>query len=243
MVLTEKQQYQESGYELPYHWMLDPATKTGRLYYGYWNAAIGRLPQGAKSGRIADAGCGDGRVLGLLRDAGFKNLTGIDYSERALSFVKDILPDAHLVKADLSKIPLPDKSVEAIICVETLEHILPEQLPAVCTELSRLLVPGGTLVVTVPSVGMGPPKGAHYQHFSAEVLTRYLSKDFKVDSIVGQDRIGFHPLKVLYYLIDNAWWDLRMMRRWYNLRVWPRYFNICDPRKGRRLIAVCVKQN
>jgi len=221
--------------------MLDPATKTGRLYFGYWNAIISRIPKGAKSGRVADAGCGDGRVLGLLGDAGFSNITGIDYSERALSFVKEILPDVHLVKADLSNIPLPDNSFEAIICVETLEHIFPDQLPAVIKELSRLLVPGGTFIVSVPSVGMGPPKGAHYQHFSVEVLTKYLAESFKVESIVGQDRAGFHPLKLLYFVIDNAWWDLRMLRHWYNLRIWPRYFNVCHPEKGRRLIAGCLK--
>ena len=197
-----KQAYDEQGYNIPVHWMRHPTDKKGRLFYGYWNAAVARVPKSAKTGRVADAGSGDGRVLGLLRDAGFKHLTGIDYSKRALQFVEGIIPDAQLVRADLKKIPLAGDTFDAIVCIETMEHIHPEELPLVCKELARILKPGGTLVVTVPGVGYGPAKGAHYQHFTVESLTKYLSVDLKVKKIEGQDRMGFHPLKVLYTFME-----------------------------------------
>ena len=135
--LTDKQQTQEGGYKLPYHWTIDPATIKGRLYFGYWNAAIAALGLNGherpdkRSPRIADAGCGDGRVLALLRDAGYQDLTGIDYSEKALAFTKDMLPGVKTVLADLKEITLPDGSFEGIVCIETLEHIPPEELERV----------------------------------------------------------------------------------------------------------------
>jgi ubiquinone/menaquinone biosynthesis C-methylase UbiE len=52
------------------------------------------------------------------------------------------------IKSDISAIPLPDESVEAIICTEVLEHV-PEPLKAF-KEFSRLLVPKGLLVITAP---------------------------------------------------------------------------------------------
>jgi SAM-dependent methyltransferase len=241
--LTDKQQVQEGGYKLPYHWFIDPATSKGRLYFGYWNAAIGSLPQKAKTGRVADAGCGDGRVLGLLRDRGYQDLTGIDYSERALAAAKEVVPGIKTVMADLKSIPLPEGSFDGIVCIETIEHIPPDELPAVTSELARVLVPGGTLVITVPALAGGPPQpgSAHYQHFTVKSLSGYLPDSLEVASVKGQDPIGFHPLKLFYVLIDNKLWDIRPLRRWYNLRVWPRVLNLCEAEKGRRLIMVCKK--
>jgi len=50
--------------------------------------------------------------------------------------------------SDITLIPLDNDSVDAILCVEVLEHI-PEPVPAI-KEFSRLLKSGGTLILTAP---------------------------------------------------------------------------------------------
>jgi len=50
--------------------------------------------------------------------------------------------------SDITDIPEPDASFDAILCVEVLEH-LPDPIKAL-RELTRLLKPGGTLIVTAP---------------------------------------------------------------------------------------------
>lgn len=50
--------------------------------------------------------------------------------------------------SDITKIPEPDKSFDAIMCVEVLEH-LPDPLKALL-EFKRLLKKDGTLLLTVP---------------------------------------------------------------------------------------------
>lgn len=50
--------------------------------------------------------------------------------------------------SDITAIPRPDASFDAIMCIEVLEH-LPEPSKAI-TEFSRLLKPGGHLVITAP---------------------------------------------------------------------------------------------
>jgi len=50
--------------------------------------------------------------------------------------------------SDITHIPLPDKSLDAIMCIEVLEH-LPEPSEAI-REFSRLLKPNGYLILTAP---------------------------------------------------------------------------------------------
>lgn len=52
------------------------------------------------------------------------------------------------IVSDITAIPLPDASFDAVLCVEVLEH-LPEPLGAL-KEFSRLLKTGGQLLVTAP---------------------------------------------------------------------------------------------
>jgi len=53
------------------------------------------------------------------------------------------------VVSDIWSIPLPDATFDAVLCTEVLEHV-PYPIQAV-EELSRLLRPGGRLILTVPS--------------------------------------------------------------------------------------------
>jgi len=52
------------------------------------------------------------------------------------------------IVSDILSIPLPDHSVDAIMCTEVLEHI-PDPLGAI-REFSRLVKPGGYLLITAP---------------------------------------------------------------------------------------------
>ena len=52
------------------------------------------------------------------------------------------------IVCDITAIPEPDASFDAILCIEVLEH-LPDPLLAL-KEFSRLLRPGGTLILTAP---------------------------------------------------------------------------------------------
>lgn len=52
------------------------------------------------------------------------------------------------IVSDILSIPLPDHSVDAIMCTEVLEHI-PDPLGAI-KEFSRLVKPGGYLLITAP---------------------------------------------------------------------------------------------
>jgi len=58
-------------------------------------------------------------------------------------------PTIPLLRSDISAIPLPSGSVDAILCTEVLEHV--EQPLDALSEFARLLKPGGRLLLSVPA--------------------------------------------------------------------------------------------
>jgi len=242
---NEIQQLQEDSYEFPYHWAIDKDTTKGRLYFGYLHLAISLSEQLKREGsatlRILDAGCGDARFLKELQECGNYELHGSDYSEQAVAFARLLINGVRFSTNDLTKrTEYPDNHFDVIFLIETLEHIIPEEIPNLMRELRRILKPGGELIITVPSINR-PLAKKHYQHFSEESLTQAQEEFFADVIVVGQDRIGFHPLKVLYALFDNKLWLIRPLARWYNRSVWPKYFNRCASDEGRRVISRAVK--
>lgn len=246
MKLTEKQQEQEDDYKYgPYHWFKYRETFDGRLYFGYLDICLDFLKEKKLSEiKVLDAGCGDGRFTGEAVAAGVKNMYGVDYSQKAISFAKLIVTDANFQVADLIEAPFDDGFFDVIFFIETLEHIIPEKIDILLKGLSRILKKDGELIVTVPSMhnGKPSPESKHYQHFTPESLEKTLNTHFEIVEILGQDNVRFHPLKIVYKLLDNKYWDIKVLRRFYNTKIWPKYFNECEPKYGHRLIAKCRKK-
>jgi SAM-dependent methyltransferase len=76
----------------------------------------------------------------------------MDLSAVALSLTEkvtaDVATETSLQHADIESIPAPSSSFAVAFCCETLEHVL-NPIRAL-SELSRVLTPGGLLVLTTP---------------------------------------------------------------------------------------------
>ena len=102
------------------------------------------LKDRVKGGRIADVGCGDGTLAKQLRGSDYKvfccDFAGVHGEREGL---------AH-ARADLrTGLPWATGSIAGAVCSEVLEHLL-EPARAIA-ELSRVLAPGGVLVLSVPN--------------------------------------------------------------------------------------------
>ncbi len=100
---------------------------------------------GAGPGRCLDVGCGGGRLIAVLADAGWTP-TGVDLSTDQLR-VADAraggLAEA-LLQADAASLPIADRVFDAV--VSTFTHTDVDRLDAVFEECARVLVDGGRLV-------------------------------------------------------------------------------------------------
>lgn len=245
MKLDRKQQHQEEAYYLPYHWLVDDEySRGGRLYFGYLRFCAEQVYE-IQRGIILDAGCGDARFFGELVKSGYRgSLHGADYSERALELARIFVPQAEFLCADVAVLPYKEEFFDRVFLIETLEHIPPENISKVMNELRRVLKPEGKLIITVPSSYYGVPSAAskHYQHFTPASLIESVRDCFEVEKLLGQDRVGFHPLKIIDKLADNGIFLIKPLRRFYVNYVWKRYFNLCNPDRGRRLMIVLKKR-
>src|SRR5919202_1787009 len=101
--------------------------------------------------RVLDLGCGAGRFVGALRDAG-ADAVGVEIAEAALERARRNVPggDFRLVTDD-GFLPLEHRSVDLVWCSEVLEHVA--DTGGLLSEVRRVLEPGGRLLVTVPFHG------------------------------------------------------------------------------------------
>src|SRR5687768_5952876 len=101
--------------------------------------------------RILDAGCGTGGNLKFLRDAGYEQLQGFDYSEHALYFChkRGLTGVKHGSATD---IPFPSDTYPVVISCDMLNDtgVLDEH--AALKELYRVLKPGGRLFLNLPAL-------------------------------------------------------------------------------------------
>jgi SAM-dependent methyltransferase len=93
---------------------------------------------------VVDLGCGDGRNLAALTEAGFTCL-GADIAPTGLAHAREILGHrAFLLRADATSLPLIDHSVDAVTCFDVFGQISdPRELIA---EAGRILRSGGLFV-------------------------------------------------------------------------------------------------
>jgi SAM-dependent methyltransferase len=136
--------------------------------------------------RVLDLGCGAGRFVAALRDAG-ADPVGVEIAEAALARARRNVPgaDFRLVAPDGS-LPLGHGEVDVVWCLEVLEHV-PDTI-ALLTEARRVLKRGGRLLVTVPDHGRlkrtllalahydshYDPLGQHVRFYTRRSLTRAL---------------------------------------------------------------------
>ena len=113
-----------------------------------WTRAIGALP--FATGRVLDLGCAFGFATRLLRRRGYEAM-GVDSSPSYIARARRADPRTTYLVADAARVPLPGASFEGLLLLDVLEH-LPDERGALA-ETARLLVPGGTLVLSVPYRG------------------------------------------------------------------------------------------
>ena len=100
-----------------------------------------------KSAKILDLGCGAGPVLAPLQQAGMR-CVGIDYSVDMLHLARQNLgPEGvPLVQAECEKIPLPDASVDCVVCLGVISYAL--SIDGAMQELRRVLRSDGIAIVS-----------------------------------------------------------------------------------------------
>jgi SAM-dependent methyltransferase len=106
-----------------------------------------RCPPG---GTVLDAACGTGKYFGMVLDAG-RRVVGTDQSTGMLARARARHPQVPLERVGLQELAFAAE-FDAVMCIDAMENIPPEDWPLVVANLRRALAPGGHLYLTVEQV-------------------------------------------------------------------------------------------
>jgi glycosyltransferase involved in cell wall biosynthesis/peptidoglycan/xylan/chitin deacetylase (PgdA/CDA1 family) len=122
----------------------------GRVHeYGFLTQArlVLRLLEQSRPASVLDAGCGTAALLPWLREAGAREVVGVDAEPGKIAMARRRFPESRWLRADLRNLPFAADEFDAGVCLGVLEYI-PDHAEAL-RELVRVVKPGGPVIVSV----------------------------------------------------------------------------------------------
>jgi SAM-dependent methyltransferase len=165
------------------------------LVGGFYSTAIPKWV----SGDLADLGCGKAPLLGAYRD----RCTSILLADWANSHHSNPLLD---LRIDLNEplSPLAANSFDVVILSDVLEHI--REPAALMTEISRVLKPGGRLLLNVPFAYWIHDAPYDYYRYTRFALERFAQQS-------GMQVIELVPLGGWIEVMGDLWCKLLVYAR------------------------------
>jgi SAM-dependent methyltransferase len=139
---------------------------------------------GIVTGRVLDAGCGEGYGAELLRTAGADAVIGLDYDSTTLRHVAKVYPQLNPLRGNLVQQGLADDSFDLVVSMQTIEHLWDQ--PAFIAECARVLRPGGTVVLSTPN-RLTFPSGNwyHAKELTAAEFAELVEPELEVIEVLG----------------------------------------------------------
>jgi SAM-dependent methyltransferase len=109
-------------------------------------AKFAELTKAAGLGPVADLGCGTGRVAAHLDSLGV-DVFGIDLSPAMVDLARRTYRHLHFDVGSITALDLSDVAAGGVLAWYSTIHTPPRDLPGVFGEFSRVLAPGGYLLI------------------------------------------------------------------------------------------------
>jgi SAM-dependent methyltransferase len=164
----------------------------------------------SKDAPVLDVGTSTGTNLRMLAELGYRRVVGLDLSNEAIRFCAEKgLGVIH--RGDVCDLPFEDASLDLVLATDIIEHVEDDRLAL--SEIARVLVPGGSAMITVPAFqclwGLQDEVSHH--------LRRYRMAGLR-DAVEGA---GLRPVRCFHfnYLLFAPIWLARQILRMFNIRV------------------------
>lgn len=163
---------------------------------------LGNCLKGKNNLNILDAGCGTGRLFGILSPYG--EIYGVEPHQGAGQLCREkgykkVLNDS------VEKIDFPDNTFDVIVCVDVLEHVKQDQ--KALKECHRLLKKSGFFLITVPAGQMFFSKNEkQYGHYRRYDKTPFQAKmccaGFRISMITHFNFLLLPPIVFVRKIMD-----------------------------------------
>ncbi|WP_328326639.1 class I SAM-dependent methyltransferase [Kribbella sp. NBC_00382] len=138
----------------------------------------------SETGRVLDAGCGEGYGADLLHRAGARQVFGLDYEGTTLRHVAKAYPQVNLVQGNLVQTAFADGAFDLLVSLQTIEHLWEQ--PRFVTECARITAPGATIVLSTPN-RLTFPSGNwyHTKELTGPEFVELVAADLEVVETLG----------------------------------------------------------
>jgi SAM-dependent methyltransferase len=160
--------------------------------------------------QVLDVGTSTGTNLRLLRDLGFRDVVGLDFSQEAINYCRE--KGLGVVRhGDLCGMPFASDSFDLVLATDIIEHI-DDDLKAL-NEIRRVLRPDGKVLITVPAFtilwGLQDRVSHHKRRYVKRQLINKLQRSgFAVDTCYYFNFLLFLPILAARHLINIFQLDL-----------------------------------
>jgi len=142
------------------------------------------IPEGSK---ILDAGAGEQQYKVLCQHLEYTSQDFCEYTGEGdnVALQTGTFDTSQIdIVSDITSIPMPDESFDAVMCTEVIEHV-PDPLKAV-EELKRLLKKGGTLILTAPFTSLTHYAPYHFfTGFNKYFYLQYFQESFEIKELTA----------------------------------------------------------
>ncbi len=119
-----------------------------------------------QSGKILDAGCGEGVLVEKYAQQGW-DILGVD-KNYASQYVQE---------GSLTALPFEDNTFDTVLCLDVLEHLYYNEQGVALKEIRRVLKPGGIILFSCPNLA----------HFTSRLKLMFRGK------LLRTAEVGHHP--------------------------------------------------
>ena len=136
------------------------------------------------TGRVLDAGCGEGYGAELLRLAGADSVVGLDYEGTTIRRLAKVYPQVNVVQGNLVQTGFADGTFDLVTSLQTIEHLWEQ--PRFVAECRRILKPDGVLILTTPNQLTFPPGNwYHTRELTGAELADLVSAELTIVRTAG----------------------------------------------------------
>jgi SAM-dependent methyltransferase len=145
-----------------------------------------------RSQRLLDAGCGTGGFLRWALDLdAFAEASGVDLSPAAIDLASRRVPEATLAVASLHRLPFPESAFDLVVASDVLQHVPEAEVHGSLRELSRVLRPGGALLVRTNGARRARRERDDWRVYDAGSLSEVLTEaGFRCERVTHANLAG-----------------------------------------------------